>query len=316
MKRKLRLLTFAIFSSLCLTSCSLDLGFISFGDKEENNSETKDGSNPVDGEGEGGGDQGQDGGEGQGDDENPPEPDIIPSGYYAGIDKNSASLLSDLQTLNAKKLNKTVGYGAMGTDPSGQFKYTDYDINTVKYDSKGHRYGTKLISFYSGNSASSGMNREHVWPNSHGGDEVEDDIHMVRPTIKSENGSRGNSFYVEGMKSDKNGWDPAAESFGDETYRGDSARIILYCMVACTKFTLVEEDYHYTTNANPDNMMGRLSHLLKWNLQYDVQDREQRRNEGAEYLQGNRNPFIDHPEFACKIWGTHNQATKQICGGK
>ncbi len=73
-------------------------------------------------------------------------------------------------------------------------------------------------------------------------------------------------------------------------------------------------------------MMGKLSDLLKWNLQYlpstsetaDTALRvEQNRNnviESNAALQGNRNPFIDHPEYACKIWGNTNSATKSICG--
>ncbi|MFA7032566.1 MAG: Ig-like domain-containing protein, partial [Bacilli bacterium] len=32
-----------------------------------------------------------------------------------------------------------------------------------------------------------------------------------------------------------------------------------------------------------------------------------------EYLQGNRNPFVDHPEYACKIWGDFNTTTQGIC---
>ena len=60
--------------------------------------------------------------------------------------------------------------------------------------------------------------------------------------------------------------------------------------------------------------MGKLSDLLKWNKNYAVQDRERIRNEGAQSLQGNRNPFIDHPEYACRIWGNTNSTTRQICG--
>ena len=153
-----------------------------------------------------------------------------------------------------------------------------------------------------------------MWPKSHGGNLVENDIHMVRPTISTENGSRGNSFYVEGKCNGTYGWDPAMEDFGEETYRGDSARVIFYCVVANDKLSLVELEYHATSNANRDNLMGKLSDMLKWNENYPVQDRERRRNEGAQYLQGNRNPFIDHPEYACRIWGNENSATKQVCG--
>lgn len=44
-----------------------------------------------------------------------------------------------------------------------------------------------------------------------------------------------------------------------------------------------------------------------------VDEIEQRRNEAVEDVQGNRNPFIDHLEFACKIWEDYNAATKAIC---
>ena len=60
--------------------------------------------------------------------------------------------------------------------------------------------------------------------------------------------------------------------------------------------------------------MGRLSDLLKWNLQNSVNYREFHRQSGGQYLQGNRNAFVDHPEYACKIWGNTNDSTRSICG--
>ena len=112
-------------------------------------------------------------------------------------------------------------------------------------------------------------------------------------------------------KSSSGGWDPAMESFGDETYRGDSARIIFYAAMAVPSFKLVDLENDSTGNKS----MGKLSDLLKWNLEYPVLQREKTRNEGAESLQGNRNPFIDHPEYACKIWGDTNASTREICKG-
>jgi len=287
MKKKLFLALIA-FSSVTLSSCYVDLGFIQIGEKpaeqqQEEQKEEKDKAEEYTGE------------------------------YYASIDESlsGTELLSALRSLNSSKRTSVVGYKSMGTSANGMYKYTDYDPSSVKTDSKGQPYGTKIISFYSGNSTST-FNREHVWPNTHGGSAVEDDIHMTRPTIPAENGSRGHSFYVEGMKSENNsGWDPAMESFGKESYRGDSARIIFYCMVATTGLTLVDDASRssYTNN----NEMGVISDMLSWNLRYPVLDREERRNSGAEYLQGNRNPFIDHPEYACKIWGNTNSKTKQIC---
>ena len=239
----------------------------------------------------------------------------LPDDYYASIDGvTDDNLLSALRTLNSKKRTSTVGYSAMGTTASGMFKYTDYDPSTIQYDSKGQPYGTAIVSFYSGNTMTS-FNREHVWPNTHGGSKVESDIHMTRPTIPSENGSRGHSFYIEGMKTkDNTGWDPAMESFGKESYRGDCARIIFYCMVAVQNNDLILVDDKTRSSYTKNNEMGIISDMLSWNLRYPVNEREQRRNAGAQYLQGNRNPFIDHPEYACRIWGGTNSTTKQICG--
>ena len=306
--KKLKLLFLLSLSAFCVTGCDLSQ-YIQINDASSQKSEDKEasGEQGQDEEGEEGG--GTEGGS------NPGEGDFIEGGYYDGIDVSMTGdyLLNALRDLNKTKKKKEVGYSSMGTTPGGQYKYTDYDPATVQYDQNGQPYGTKLVSFYSGNSATSGMNREHVWPNTHGGDSVEDDIHMPRPTIIAENGSRGHSFYIEGKKHSQDGWDPAMESFGKEDYRGDCARIIFYCMVATKNLLLVDDaSRSYMTN---NNEMGIISDMLSWNLRYPVQDREQRRNSGAEYLQGNRNPFIDHPEFACKIWGTYNQATRQVCGG-
>ena len=239
--------------------------------------------------------------------------------YYNSIDftKSGTALLKDLQNLNKEKRKTTVGYSSMGTSPSGQFKYTDYDPNYVQYDSNGQPYGTRISSFYTYTSATS-WNREHVWPDSHGGGSksglgapyVESDIHMPRPTITEENSSRGNSYYVEGMNHSSNGWDPKTAGY-DEKSRGEAARIVLYCVVADPRLELEATD----KTSGGKNKMGNLETILKWCMEYEVTQREKNRNEGAEYLQGNRNPFIDHRELGCRIWGNATSKTKEICQG-
>ncbi len=248
--------------------------------------------------------------------------------YYNTIDSTQSgnTLLTALRTLNLSKRQSTVSYSSMGTTPSGQFKYTDYDPNTVQYDSNGQPYGTKISSFYTYTSATS-WNREHVWPNSHGGGSGGDagspypdaDIHMPRPTISSENSSRGNSFFVEGMNHSSNGWDPYTAGYSAES-RGEAARITFYCTLVNSKLILAPNN---TTPSGTDSVtgqsygsghtMGNLETLIKWNINYPVTQREKNRNEGAEYLQGNRNAFVDHPEYACKIWGNVNSNIKNMC---
>ncbi len=248
--------------------------------------------------------------------------------YYSSIDETQSgnTLLTALRNLNLSKRQSTVGYSSMGTSPSGQFKYTDYDTNYVQYDSNGQPYGTRISSFYTYTSATS-WNREHVWPNSHGGGSGGDagspypdaDIHMPRPTISSENSSRGNSFFVEGMNHSSNGWDPYTAGYSANS-RGEAARITFYCTLVNSKLILAPNN---TTPSGTDSVtgqsfgsghtMGNLETLIRWNINYPVTQREKNRNEGAEYLQGNRNAFVDHPEYACKIWGNVNSTIKNLC---
>ena len=226
--------------------------------------------------------------------------------YYSSVnlEATNTSLLNALHTLNSNKRRKMVGYSNMGT----YYPQTDGDPNNSR----------NLIAFYSGTSAtfsgnfSGNINREHVWPNSRGGGNVEGDIHMPRPTLRAENGSRGNSFYVEGKNSSTAGWDPAMETFGLEKYRGISARIIFYCAIADTSLTLIDK----TTDSSSNKTMGKLSDLLKWNLEYEIDSTETQRNDAAQSIQGNRNPFIDDRSLPCKIWGDTNAATKAVCAGQ
>jgi len=47
-----------------------------------------------------------------------------------------------------------------------------------------------------------------------------------------------------------------------------------------------------------------LSVLLRWHILDPVDEWEVERNESIYQIQGNRNPFIDHPEWVALIWGT------------
>lgn len=235
--------------------------------------------------------------------------------YYSSITTQTGTTLLDaLNTLNTSKRKKMMGYDGMRS----LFQYTDR-ADGVPAD--------KIVGFYDNSYLSatwdSGKtwNREHVWPNSRGGKNVfgsgaiDADMHMVRPASVSVNSGRGNLFFAA-----SGAYDP-----GDPVpnYRGISARIIFYCAIADKRLTLVDK-----TDDNSDNhTMGKLSDLLKWNLEYlpstdsnaALELRVEQFRNNAIYsrsdLQGNRNPFIDHPEYACKIWGDTNDATRNICKG-
>ena len=140
-------------------------------------------------------------------------------------------------------------------------------------------------------------NREHTWPNSRGSGTTGPgaDPFIIRPTLTSDNSSRGNNFY--GTSSSKE-WDPA--SCGFEAARGESARVILYAATMYYKNGL-------SLSNNPNDgtslkTMGTLSTLLAWNNTYAPTPIEIQIN---NYLSNNgygRNPFVDHPEYASYIW--------------
>jgi len=232
--------------------------------------------------------------------------------YYSGISDSltGTQLLTALNTLNTQKKKKNVSYAGMrqfaavcDANPDGGGKIIGF-------------YDNKLIGpSWDGGST---WNREHVWPNVRGGSSVEADAHMVRPASTSTNSDRGSKGF--GTAS----YDPGKYV---AYYRGAAARIIFYCAIANTSLKLVDDPLNYN-GGNPANSMGSLSDMLKWNLEYLPSDTsftgandlarrtELNRNEkiqNASGGQGNRNPFIDHPEYACKIWGDTNDKTKAIC---
>ena len=243
------------------------------------------------------------------------DPNVIDDNYgsyYSSItdDLSGTDLRDALNTLNNQKRVRTMGYAGLKT----YGKYTEIDW-TGKENKDGKMFGfynNALINNYWDNQAT--WNREHVWPKSLGGGKVEDDMFMPRPCSVSINSERGNKFYG----SSSGLYDPGQF---EENYRGVAARIIFYCAIADKSLDLV------AGSTGTSTQMGNLVDLLKWNLQYAPSKSadahltlriEANRNKvmfSRSDLQGNRNPFVDHPEYACKIWGNRNAQTKQICGG-
>lgn len=144
-------------------------------------------------------------------------------------------------------------------------------------------------------------NREHTWPQSRLGVYVsydEDfpskatDIHNLKPADPGENASRSNDYFSTVSGADF--YEPRDE------VKGDVARILFYMTTMYFDLTLNDDELS-TTNSKT---MGMLSMLIEWNELDPVDDFERNRNEVLYSYQGNRNPFIDYPEFVNLIWGT------------
>lgn len=186
-------------------------------------------------------------------------------------------------------------------------KITDEDPNNPN----------NVLLFYSGISRSKNenggnvgqWNREHVWAKSHGdfGTTIGPgtDIHHLRPTDVLVNSSRGNLDFDTGGSLIK-GCSYClkdGDSFEPPNYvKGDVARILFYMAVRYEKGDLVDLELNDVVNNGENPYHGKLSVLLEWHLQDPVDDFERNRNNVIQELQGNRNPFIDYPEWAHLIW--------------
>ncbi|MGK5674326.1 endonuclease [Micromonospora sp. URMC 106] len=177
-----------------------------------------------------------------------------------------------------------------------------------------------VILLYTGRSQSktsngSGVddwNREHVWAKSHGDFGTATgpgtDVHHLRPTDVSVNATRGNKDFdnggspvgeAPGCYTDADSWEPR------NAVKGDVARMIMYMAIRYEGADgWPDLEMNQLVNNGTAPYHGRMSVLLQWN-QLDPPDAfEKRRNQRIyERWQGNRNPFVDHPEWATAIWG-------------
>ncbi|KAJ4959202.1 hypothetical protein NE237_026313 [Protea cynaroides] len=172
-----------------------------------------------------------------------------------------------------------------------------------------------------------GWNREHLWPRSYGltyGPSLTD-LHNIRPADVNVNSSRGNKYFGECLTNSTDCMKPANKEAASDTetdkkrwappfeVRGDIARAIMYMAV---RYGFHQPGgspiLHLSDSPSIRNReMGLLSTLLKWNRLDPPSKAEHLRNDRVCMLyQHNRNPFIDHPEYANLIWNQSSKAWK------
>ncbi len=206
---------------------------------------------------------------------------------------SGSSLRTKLRTLITSD-RRTVGYDGLRT----YFPYTDaYYANS-----------SQLVLFYCNGTATgkwdSGKtwNREHMWPDSMGGNAMEGDLHSMRPTDPHLNSTRNNNLYGNAsggktaVSNEANGSLPGGTYVSGifEPYdfaKGDCARTILYDYVVTSSMSSVE--IVFTDEET----------LLEWCALDPVDEFEMSRNDVAQEIQGCRNPFVDYPELAWILLG-------------
>ena len=248
----------------------------------------------------------------------------IPAGYYDPASGLSGEALKT--ALNDIISGHTVyPYTSTSTDVWDILKESDRDPNN----------SSNVILLYTGWSvdaaqeynSGSGCTREHCWLKSHGfpseSQPAYTDCHHLRPADVSVNSARNSRWYGECNEEyyDAGGTIPTGSYTSSTDWvwkprdevKGDAARMIFYMATryegeynsveGITEIDLEIVDYIPADNYSSLPEMAVLSDLLAWHLEDPVDDFERNRNEVVYGYQGNRNPFVDHPEYVNLIWG-------------
>jgi endonuclease I len=243
-----------------------------------------------------------------------------PADYYLTAAGTGTTLKASLHNITAKDywngfLSSSTHKVRSYDDAKTALQITDIDPNNP----------ANVILIYTGASVSkiwdagSTWNREHQWPDSMGIDgtlPAYGDLHHLRPCDPGVNSSRGNkSFGIGGSY-----WDPDH----GQACRGRVARSMFYMNTRYDGTAPNPSLNLLLVNGDPptSNQLGDLSALLVWHYAYPPDDAERRRNEvvfnntlNPSYYQGNRNPYIDHPEYVWAIYGTSANDSTLYLGG-
>ncbi|MEJ7627472.1 MAG: endonuclease [Ferruginibacter sp.] len=259
--------------------------------------------------------------------------------YYSSI---TTQTCAPLKTALSSIINNGVvllPYGSIDdvNHPTTDDHLNDAGTQTIVWDMySDNPAGAEAYTYtfaQAGSSASAegqGWNKEHTFPNSWFSQTSStnnfpgSDLHQIVPTDIYVNAQRGNlpygivgtvtNTYTNGSK--KGTSQTAIPNYTGEVfepidaYKGDLARITLYMVTRYENEIPTWENYQATGDAVMDGLTfpsvepAYLQMLLAWHAADPVSVKETERNETVFNFQGNRNPFVDHPEYVQSIWGT------------
>ena len=194
-----------------------------------------------------------------------------------------------------------------------------YSDNPVGAEPYTYTFGINQCGNYGGEGGC--YNREHSFPKSWFADAAPmvSDLNHLFPTDGYVNGKRSNYPYGEVSAPtwiSQNGSKLGPNSYPGFTgvvfeprneYKGDLARGQLYMV---TRYENLVGGW--VGNGNAGDILSGNSYpaldawdiklMFKWHSQDPVSQKELDRNNAVYALQGNRNPYIDHPEYVALIW--------------
>lgn len=158
--------------------------------------------------------------------------------------------------------------------------------------------------------------KEHIWAKSNGFNTKSlpaySDLHHLRASDMKNNNNRSNLAYGEvdgGSKVNDHNNTPSGTKNSTtyeplDQYKGDVARALFYMATRyCTGDGSGGTKLALTEGSDASGgKWGNLSTLLLWNELDPPDEFEINRNDLVEEFQHNRNPYIDHPEYARRVF--------------
>lgn len=199
------------------------------------------------------------------------------------------------------------------TKPNGKIWdiYSDIPGGIPSYE---YTHGVKKCGNYSGEGDC--YNREHSWPDSWLGNTnpARSDLFHMYPTDGYVNNRRSNYPFgivgsatwtsTNGSKVGTNTYPGYSSTVFEpiDAYKGDLARSMMYMSV---RYYTEDSGFGSSGATSKSNLLSWYANLMYgWHLKDTVSTKEINRNNAIFTFQHNRNPFIDHPEFAAEIWQT------------
>lgn len=240
-----------------------------------------------------------------------------PVGYYASALGLAGVALRDalhqiIDDHNVVSYTGTLAVFFTSDDkPNGKVwdMYSDTPGQTPPYE-----YTFGVDSGSSAGAEGQGYNREHSWPRSWFGGEVSpmnSDLFQLYPTDIYVNSIRGSFPYGEVSVPDytsQNGSKRGPNTYPGyvgtvfepiDAYKGDFARSYFYMTVRYYTEDGAWPSSEMTNGADLEPWAQAM--LYEWHVADPVSPKERERNQVLFGFQGNRNPFIDHPEFAAAM---------------
>ena len=246
----------------------------------------------------------------------------IPAGYYASaLGLRGTALRAALHEIIKDHSSQSYDYAFTAfqtTDVKPDRKvwdvYSDIPGGTPPYEYDFGQTG-------GGTSEGSGYNREHSWPKTWFGGTVlpmYSDLWILYPTDTKVNNYRGDLPYGDvsiASTTSLNGSQVGTCSDAGYTgtvfepvdgFKGDMARSYFY--VSTRYYTEAGAWPGGPATSGADLLPWANSTYLAWHASDPVSQKERLRNGAIYVIQHNRNPFVDHPEFAAVLFDSTSNA--------